>query len=103
MSSSITLINCFEVPAERSEAFYSLWRQVNLFMREQPGYLAHSLHRAKATEAPYRFVNIAEWASAQDFQAAHEKAEFQRLVSQPAWAEFPSRPGLFDVVDSNHA
>jgi heme-degrading monooxygenase HmoA len=99
----VTLINCFQVPAERSEEFLTLWRQVNVFMRQQPGYLAHRLHRAKAPEANYRFVNIAEWASAQEFQAAHKTAEFQRLVSQPEWSAFPSTPGLFDVVDSNRA
>ncbi len=99
----ITLINCFQVPADRSEEFLSLWQEVNQFMRQQPGYLTHRLHRAKAPEAPYRFVNIAEWASPQEFQAAHQTAEFRRLVSQPAWSAFPSTPGLFDVVDCNQA
>jgi hypothetical protein len=46
---------------------------------------------------PYRFVNVAEWASTEDFQAAHD-AGFHALVSQPIWANFRSTPALYEVV-----
>ena len=93
---SVTLLNCFEVPAGREEEFFGLWRQVNLYMRAKPGYLEHKLHRSLAPDAAYRFVNVAVWESEAYFQAAHDDG-FRALVSQPAWAEFRSHPALYEV------
>lgn len=93
----VTLVNCFEVPAGREEEFFGLWQQVNAYMQKKKGYLEHKLHRSLAPDAKYRFVNVARWASIEDFQAAHD-AGFQALVSKPAWSEFRSSPALYEVV-----
>jgi heme-degrading monooxygenase HmoA len=93
----VTLVNCFEVPAEREDEFFSLWQQVNSYMRNKPGYLAHKLHRSIAPDAPFRFVNVVQWASVEEFQAAHDDG-FRALVSQPSWAPVRSTPGLYEVV-----
>jgi heme-degrading monooxygenase HmoA len=93
----VTLVNCFEVPVGREDEFFSLWEQVNNYMRKKPGYLAHNLHRSLAPNAPYRFVNVAHWASAEDFQAAHDDG-FRALVNKPEWASFRSTPALYEVV-----
>lgn len=93
----VTLVNCFEVPAGREEEFFSLWQQVNAYMRTKKGYLGHKLHRSLAPDARYRFVNVAQWASPADFQAAHDEG-FRALVQQPAWADFTSTPSLYEVV-----
>ena len=79
----VTLINCFNIPAVREDEFFALWRQVNAYMRTKPGYLGHKLHRALAPDAPFRFVDVAQWASAEHFQAARDEG-FRALVSQPA-------------------
>jgi heme-degrading monooxygenase HmoA len=94
---TVTLINCFEVAAGKEDEFFRLWQQVNDYMRRQPGYLWHKLHRSLAPGAPYRFVNIAHWASAAHFHAAHDEG-FRALVGQPAWAAFPYHPALYEVV-----
>lgn len=94
----VTFINCFEVPEGREDAFLTLWRQVNEHMRRQPGYEQHRLHRSLSGDARYRFVNVAKWASVEDWQGAHDE-EFRRLVADPRWSEFSSTPALFDVVD----
>jgi hypothetical protein len=49
---SVILVNCFEVPAGRESEFFSLWEQVNNYMRSKPGYLQHKLHRSLAPDAP---------------------------------------------------
>ena len=95
---AVTLVNCFEVPAGREEEFFSLWRQVNAYMRNKKGYLGHKLHRSLAPDARYRFVNVAQWASPAEFQAAHDEG-FRALVQQPAWEPFTSTPALYEVVD----
>ena len=98
----VTLINCFEVPAGREDEFFSLWQEVNRYMRSKGGYLGHKLHRSLAPDARYRFVNIAQWASLNDFQAAHDDG-FRSLVSQPHWQVFTSTPSLFEVVHEGKA
>ncbi len=93
----VTLVNCFEIPQGREEEFFSLWQQVNNYMRKKKGYLGHKLHRSLAPDARFRFVNVAQWESAADFQTAHDDG-FRALVSQPAWAPFRSIPALYEVV-----
>jgi heme-degrading monooxygenase HmoA len=99
---TVTLINRFEVPAGREDEFFGLWQRVNVYMQAKPGYLRHTLHRALAPEAPYRFVNVAQWESAAHFQAAHDEG-FRALVSQPGWEAFPSHPALYEVVHEGQA
>ena len=94
---TVTLVNCFEIPAGREEEFLALWKQVNTYMRSKKGYLEHKLHRSLAGDAQYRFVNVAQWESVEDFNAAHD-AGFRALVSQPHWAAFRSFPALYEVV-----
>ena len=42
----------------RDETFRGLWQQVNDYMRTQPGYQAHRLHRTVADDARYRYANM---------------------------------------------
>ena len=93
----VTLINCFDVPEGRDDAFFALWREVNQYMQGQPGYRSHRLHRAHSSEAPFRFINVANWESREHLEAAHDE-QFRKLVSKPEWREFPSRPQLFEIV-----
>jgi heme-degrading monooxygenase HmoA len=97
-SGGVTLINSFAVPAGREDAFQELWTATSLYFRAQPGFLSLRLHRALSPDARYRYVNVARWASLADFQAAHATEEFRRVVSQPAWQEFPSSPALYEVA-----
>jgi len=99
---NVTLINCFEIPTGSEDEFFGLWQQVNAYMRTKPGYLGHKLHRALAPDASFRFVNVAQWASEADFQAAHD-AGFRALVGQPAWKAFPHHPFLYKVVHEGQA
>ncbi len=99
---SVTLVNCFQVPAGREDEFLALWQQVNTYMRQKRGYLEHKLHRSLAPDAQYRFINVARWASAEDFNAAHDEG-FRALVARPEWAPFRSFPALYQVVHEGSA
>lgn len=93
----VTLVNRFQVPAGREDEFFQLWQQVNSYMRGKKGYLGHKLHRSLAPDAQYRFVNVAQWASKEDFDAAHDEG-FRALVMQTRWAAFQSFPALYEVI-----
>jgi hypothetical protein len=46
------------------------------------------LHRALEPNASFHFVNVARWASMEQFQAAHD-AGFRELVALAGWSMFP--------------
>ncbi len=93
----LTLVNCFQVPPGREDDFFALWQQVNSYMRSKKGYVGHKLHRSLAPDAQCRFINVAQWASQADFNAAHD-AGFRELVTQPGWEAFRSFPALYEVI-----
>lgn len=97
----VTLVNSFVVDADRDETFAALWGDTSAYFRSRPGFVELRLHRAVSPTAGYRFVNVATWASVEQFQQAHATEEFRRLVGQPAWREFPSSPALYEVISAH--
>ncbi|WGL52124.1 antibiotic biosynthesis monooxygenase [Nocardioides sp. BP30] len=93
----IEFINCFDVPADRRDAFLAQWLHVNAYMAAKPGYHSHRLHRAVRPDATYAFVNTAGWESVEAWQAAHDEG-FRALLAGPEWAGISSVPALYDVV-----
>ena len=94
---SVVFINCFEVPAGREEAFLELWAQIDDYMCVRDGFRWRNLHRSLDDATRLRYVNVAGWDSAAQFDAAHDEG-FRRLQSQPGWQEFPALPALYTVV-----
>ena len=88
--STVVLINAFEVPAEQDAAFLRGWEAARDFMQRQAGYLSTRLHRSLDPAARFRFINIAEWASPADFQAALNHPEFVALRQAIPFAHYPS-------------
>jgi heme oxygenase (mycobilin-producing) len=65
-------------------------------VRQQPGFVNTRLHRALAPDARFRFVNVAEWGSPEDFQTAVASEEFRELAKGGP----PGSPALYEVVRS---
>jgi heme oxygenase (mycobilin-producing) len=94
---SVILINPFEVPAGTDdEEFLRGWQRAAEYMREQPGFVSSRLHRSLGPDARFRFVNVAEWESPGDFQAAVSSERF-REIAKGAGA---GSPALYEVVQS---
>ena len=93
---NFVLINPFEVPEDMDEdRFLEGWSRVADYMRSHPGFVATRLHRAVSpNNARFRFVNVAEWESPQDFQAAVRSPEFQAMAAGTP----PGYPALYEVV-----
>src|SRR5262245_41292807 len=85
----------FEVPEGRDEAFLAEWGAAKAFMERQPGYIATRLHRSLVPNARFRFINVAEWASVEDFQAALNYPAFIKLRDA---TPFPHFPALYEVM-----
>ena len=94
---SVILINPFEVPeGTEDEQFLRGWERAAEYMRQQPGFVSSRLHRALAPDARFRFINVAEWASPQDFQSAVDSEEFRELAKGGS----PGSPALYEVARS---
>ena len=92
-SGPVVLINLFEVPAGADERFIAGWEAARDFLAAQDGYRSTALHRSLGTDAEFRFVNVAEWASPAAFQAATSQPDFPGRD-----LPFPAHPGLYEVL-----
>ncbi|MDA8015789.1 MAG: antibiotic biosynthesis monooxygenase [Gammaproteobacteria bacterium] len=95
--SKVILINPFEVPEGREDECLKMWEGAAAYMRAQPGFVNTKLHRAAAPGAKFHFINVSEWKSAEDFQAAISTEEFQKLTAGSMEA-FPHFPGLYEII-----
>jgi heme oxygenase (mycobilin-producing) len=97
----ITLINVFEVPAERVDAFVDQWRVRAELMAAAPGFRDARLHRAVSAEARFQLVNVAHWDSEDDMKAALGNDEFRRRVhalQEEPETRFAAAPAVYEVV-----
>ena len=90
---TVVLINAFEVPVGKDEAFLEGWEKARAYLGTQEGYRSTRLHRSLSPGADFRFVNIALWESAEAFQAATSSPEFRN-----APIPFAFHASLYEVV-----
>ena len=93
-SSSVTLIDLFEVEPDQDEQFIAGWQAAREQLSRRPGYLDTTLHRAVDDDVDFRFVNVAHWASADAFQAAITHPAFRAAARLP----YPASPALYQSV-----
>ena len=92
---NVVLINPFEVPSGVSDTdFLAGWERAAAYMSRQQGFVGTRLHRALRPDARFRFINVAEWESAADFQAAIATDEFREL----ARGGVAGSPALYEVA-----
>ena len=96
MAEPVVLINAFEVPAGDAGKFIAAWEKSRDYLETQPGYLGTALHQSLNSGADFHFVNIARWATAEDFTAAIQSAGFREAAV--GLAGYPLHPGLYRVV-----
>jgi heme-degrading monooxygenase HmoA len=61
----ITTIVHFEVPAMNAEQFFTYWRDhIRPAVSNQAGLIDGVFHRVVDPQAPYQFINVARWESA---------------------------------------
>jgi len=92
---SVVLVNAFEVPHSQEETFLADWQHAANWMRQQPGFVSSRLHQSLDPDAEFRYVNVAEWESADHFRKAAASPEFQRRISGMAAR---AHPALYRVV-----
>jgi heme-degrading monooxygenase HmoA len=94
--SHLVLINAFEVPDGQDDDFIRGWEAARDYLKDQPGYVDTSLHRAVAPGVDFRFVNVARWESAEHFRAALGSDGFQE--ASKGLSQYSAHPGLYEVI-----
>jgi heme-degrading monooxygenase HmoA len=94
---NVILINPFEVPKEKEEAAIKMWEKAAEYMKKQPGFISTRLHKALSPHARFHLINIAEWESVENFQAAINNDGFKKLTAG-AMEEFPHYPEVYEVI-----
>lgn len=97
----ITVINVFEVPAERVEEFIAQWRTRAEIMAAAPGFRDARLHRAISPQARFQLVNIAHWDSQADLEAAQGSDAFQdriRALREDPQPRFSAYPAVYEIA-----
>ena len=92
----VTLINPFEVPAGKEDEFVERWKQAAEYLRQREGFVSTRLHQSLDPHAPFRFINVAVWESAEYFRQAMSTPEFQELAGA---MPFSSHPALYQVIN----
>lgn len=73
-SEQATLINVFNVPAEKVDEFLDNWRRTSAVFQKGDGLIEAHLHRnAGVGNQTFQFINIARWTSAEAWRVAHEE------------------------------
>jgi heme-degrading monooxygenase HmoA len=92
----LVLINAFEVPEGSDGEFIAAWQSAREFLETQPGYAGTTLHETVSPDSEFRFVNVANWQTAGEFQAAVTSDGFRAAAA--GLARFRSHPGLYRVM-----
>ena len=91
-----TAIVAYEVGAEDSERFLDSWKIANDYLKEQPGFISTTLHRAVSANPDFRFVNVSKWEDADAFRTATQRHEFQEISGR--LAPFPIHASAYEIV-----
>ncbi len=93
---AITLINAFEVPADKLEESILYWEQGRNVLQKQPGYISTALHQSLADDARFRLINIAKWESVETFTAAIKVMQADPSISEVEG--LTPNPALYTVI-----
>lgn len=93
---ALTLINAFEVPANKLDESILSWEQGRNFLQKQPGYLSTALHQSITEDARFRLINIAKWESVETFKAATTKMRAEPSI--PKVEGLIANPALYTVI-----
>jgi len=91
---AVTLIRIFEVPAGEEDAFIAAWEKTRDYLMTLPAHKETALHQSLHDER-FRFVNVAQWTSEEEFNAAIRSQGFRESASDLHW---PMSPALYQVI-----
>ena len=93
-----TVIVAYEVAHEDCERFIDSWEKANAYLKEQPGFVSTTLHKAVSANPDFRFVNIGCWENEDAFRNATQTHEFREVSAR--LVPFNLHAAAYEVVRS---
>ena len=73
---AVTLMNVFNVPADKEQEFLREWRRTTDVFRRRPGFIETHLHRNTGVgNQTFQIINVARWESAEAWRDNHDGYE----------------------------
>ncbi len=91
-----TAIVSYKVNFEDVDTFLNAWDKANEFLKNQPGHVSTTLHRAMSANPPFRFVNVAKWKTVDDFRKATQSPAFHEASG--LLSAYPVYASAYDTV-----
>ena len=96
MNIPVVGINIYSVPKGKEEEFIRWWHDMRERLFRGTGFVGGKLHRNLDDDAPFNFINVAEWEN-ELYSALYKRSAAQMKVEvRELGAEMT--PGLFAVV-----
>jgi heme-degrading monooxygenase HmoA len=102
----LTLINVFEIAAEDIDGFLNGWQKRLEMMSAKQGFISAQLFRAVSQDTRFQLVNVAQWATKDDFARATSDEGFrhsQQAGAEAIGASVRANPGLYRAVATTSA
>jgi heme-degrading monooxygenase HmoA len=97
----LTLINVFEIAAEDIDGFLNGWQKRLEMMSAKQGFISAQLFRAVSEKTRFQLVNVAQWATKDDFDRATSDEGFrhsQQTGAAAIGASVRANPGLYQPI-----
>ncbi|MDJ1136893.1 antibiotic biosynthesis monooxygenase family protein [Streptomyces iconiensis] len=92
----MTMINRLTVVEGKEEEFRRVVSDISAYMRAQPGFLGHRLHRS--VNRPAVYVETAQWRDAESHRSAMRGEGFRQNVQRLAGLA-SAEPDIFETLE----
>ncbi|HEY0754187.1 MAG TPA: antibiotic biosynthesis monooxygenase family protein [Ktedonobacteraceae bacterium] len=94
MTSSVVMINTFEIQAGGETEFLIWWERSSEALRKEPGFIDAQLHKNLKSESSFQFINIAHWET----EAALNEARLKNKEVLHSLTVGKGHPALYEMT-----
>lgn len=76
----LIVVTTCQIALESASAFLQQFETARDYLMDRPGFIRHHLFENCAGDPIYRFINVAEWRSMNDFTDAFASPDFKKLI-----------------------
>jgi len=91
-------INIYSVPKGKEDQFIEWWYDMRERLIRGKGFVAGHLHRNLDDNAPFNFINVAEWEN--ELYSSLYKESATQMKAEVSQFGVEMTPGLFAVVSN---
>ncbi len=71
---AVTMINVFSVPKMTEEKFVTWWKEAEIDITRQPGFISGKFHKSLRSDGLYNFMHIELWENEDAYWKAYEES-----------------------------